>query len=239
MSNISVTMTSFVTLLSSGMFLAACQHDRTTPAPAATTTEAALRWQVPSEAGVAVRPTCPGLEDDAFFFPVASLGCRAPGVDHDLSRRKWYSQELRRMLEPSLSCGQILQSTFRFTLLRTFHPPVTIRISFHRSSGELAATEMSGSGGVAPAATVDQPHRNLSLDESTSVQRALARAQFWELPSWRDGGGLDGSQWIVEGRVLSRYHVVDRWSPQSDPFRDLGLLFIKLSGLSIPEQDVY
>lgn len=81
--------------------------------------------------------------------------------------------------------------------------------------------------------------RKLSSDEWQSLLDALTRSDFWKLPSWRGGGGVDGAQWIVEARVGARYHVVDRWTPQPGSFRDLGLLFLKLSGLSIPERQIY
>lgn len=142
------------------------------------------------------------------------------------------------MREPSLSCGPVPHDGFRFTWLRSFHPPVTVRISLGRNSVELVATEMSGSGRPAPGGVVDQPRRRLSTIEWENLEGELMRAKFWQLLSAADDWGPDGSHWLVEGRVGPRYHVVDRWSPRG-PFRDLGLLFIKLSQLSVPERDVY
>jgi len=185
------------------------------------------------------RPTCPDKLDNTFFFPVARLGERKANFDEDAFRRSWYSDELRKMLEPSLSCGHARGDTFRFTWLRSFHPPVAVRVFAGSKSAELVAIQMSGSGGYAPAAAVDQLHRALSSSEWNDLNNALAQSDFWNLPAWHGPGGLDGAQWIVEGRVGSRYHIVDRWSPESGNYRDLGLLFLKLSKFSFPDQEIY
>jgi hypothetical protein len=189
-------------------------------------------------AGVAATPVCPPEVDEAYFFPVGTLGAPRARSSGDISRRKSYSYELLRMREPSLSCGNASQDSFRFTWLRSFHPPVAVRVSLRRDSVELVATEMSASGRAAPDGVVDQPHRRLSPTEWGELEAALARAEFWQLASAIGDTNPDGAQWIVEGRVGSRYHVVDRWGPRG-PFRDLGIAFIKVSGLSISELDVY
>lgn len=233
----------FMIPMSFGLVLCACQHpDPTTSGPTATALAPAATPppNVAAAPAFIARQLCAPQSDDAFFFPVASLGDSKPHFDADLFRRHWYSRHLRRMAEPSLSCGEALVDVFRFTWLRTFHQPITIRVSATRNSAKLAATRLSGAGGYEPGAIVEQPHRELSPDEWRSLQDALAKAEFWALPSWRrEDAGMDGARWIVEGRVSTRYHVVDRWTPDSGSFQDLGLLFIKLSRLSVPEKDVY
>jgi hypothetical protein len=57
-------------------------------------------------------------------------------------------------------------------------------------------------------------------------------------PSRRDLG-LDGAQWVIEGRRVDAYHVVDRWSPRGGPYRDAGLAFLQLAGLSATGKEVY
>ena len=181
-------------------------------------------------ATLSVRPTCPDKLDNTFFFPVASLGERSARFDEDAARRSWYSDELRKMLEPSLSCGDVPGNSFRFTWLRSFHPQVAVRVFVGSKSPELVAIQMSGSGGYAPAAAVDQPHRVLSSREWDDLNNALAQTDFWNLPAWRGRGGIDGAQWIVEGRVGSQYHVVNRWTPDPGNFRDLVLPRTLLDG---------
>jgi hypothetical protein len=224
-------------IIALGLCLFACQR----AADDGQQTNSAVRASaIPHDAPtVAVRPTCPDKLDSAFFFPVASLGERKANFDQDAALRSWSSDELRKMLEPSLSCGDAPGDTFRFTWLRSFHPPVTVRVFAGSRSAEIVAVLMSGSGGYAPAAAVDQTHRALSPREWKNLNDALVQSDFWNLPPWRGRGGPDGAQWIVEGRVGLRYHVVNRWAPRSGNFRDLGLLFLKLAKLSISEREIY
>jgi hypothetical protein len=199
--------------------------------------------RVSPTAGVPTGRTCPPETDDTFFFPVASFGTPGARFDKDLSNRKVYSHHLRTMREPSLSCGDAEQNAFRFTLLRSFDPPIAVRVSLSRDSVELVATKMSEMNTrewrTYTRTIVDQPRRKLSPAEWETLEQLLASSEFWSLPSSIDDGDPDGADWIVEGRVGSRYHVVDRWSPPPGSFRDLGLRFLQLSQLSVPEREVY
>jgi hypothetical protein len=143
------------------------------------------------------------------------------------------------MAEPSLSCAGAAAEAYRFTWLRTFHFPIAFRVAVGAESVELLSIQLGGAGGYEPGRLVGRSRRNLSPEEWRLLQDALARANFWKAPSLERAAGTDGAQWIFEGRTGSTYHVVDRWSPTSGPFRSLGLLFVALSRLSIPVEEVY
>jgi hypothetical protein len=59
----------------------------------------------------------------------------------------------------------------------------------------------------------------------------LNKATFWDLPSKEKLQGIDGAEWIIEGRDGDRYHVVRRWSPVAGPVRDIGLLLLGIANL--------
>jgi hypothetical protein len=69
----------------------------------------------------------------------------------------------------------------------------------------------------------------------------LNHVAFWKMPTRPPEPelGLDGAQWIIEGRRAAQYHVVDRWTPKKGSYRDAGLHFLQLSGLSVPEKELY
>ena len=69
----------------------------------------------------------------------------------------------------------------------------------------------------------------------------IAGIDFWRMPTLPLKGppGLDGAQWIVEGRRGGDYHVVDRWTPREGVYRDAGLAFLKLAGIDVPAADLY
>ena len=80
----------------------------------------------------------------------------------------------------------------------------------------------------------------MSAEEWSALEAGLDRLQFWTQPAEDPSlNGCDGSQWILEGRRNDRHHFTDRWTPDDGPYRDAGLLFLKLSVLSIPEDDLY
>jgi hypothetical protein len=187
-----------------------------------------------------IRPTCPTSNSNEYFFPVGLFESKN-WKDGDEFVRNWYSSHLRIMSEPSLSCGQGTDAEiYRFTWLRTFHKPIAVRISRLKKEVQLQAIELSGAGGYSPGVVSRRVERKLSDADWESMMKQLNKVDFWKL-STRDPdlGGLDGARWIFEGRQDGKYHIVDRWSPRDGPYHELGLLFLKLSDLSIPEKEIY
>ncbi len=44
---------------------------------------------------------------------------------------------------------------------------------------------------------------------------------------------MDGSQWVLEGVRDGRYHVVDRWSPESGLYRETCLILLRFSEIGV------
>jgi len=174
------------------------------------------------------RPECRDRTSDAYYFPEGWMGERTERFDADQFARHWYSAFLREMDEPSLSCGDGEGDAFRFLWLRTWGRPIAVRL--HRSSGgaSLFAVELDGAGGYEPGKVSRRIERKLTEAEWKGVEDAARRLAFAELPAQTNETGLDGAQWILEGRG-SRYHVVDRWSPKEGPFLELCLSLLKLA----------
>jgi hypothetical protein len=174
------------------------------------------------------------------YFPIApdpvGRGCDATGISE--SKDEWYSRHLRAAGEPSLfeappSPRPAGAATYRFTWLRTFHHPVVIRVEVERDGrARLIATELSGYGGYDPGKIARRMERKLSSDEARRLGSALAATRLLTWPARDCHGllGIDGSQWIVEARDRAGYHLVDRWSPESGPMREVGQLMLGLTG---------
>lgn len=187
-----------------------------------------------------VRSTCPTLTDKNYFFPHGLLDSTRADIDDYV--RVWYSKSLRVMGEPSLSCGDNPRvETYRFLWLRTFHHPISIRITRSESGIALVAIELTGAGGGEPGSIGRRVHKSLTVAQWESLQGVLNHVAFWKVPTRppEPGLGLDGAQWIIEGRRAAQYHVVDRWTPKKGSYRDAGLHFLQLSGLSVPEKELY
>jgi hypothetical protein len=183
-------------------------------------------------------PPCLPPEARGYYF-ARIWGPRSP---FDLMTMDWYSKHLRAANEPSLSCGPSgSEETYRFTWLRTFHAPVVVRVAWSGDQGELVATVLDGAGGYEPGKIEKTVKRALTAAEWKALAAAIARTGLWKMALVdRSGGvGVDGAEWVVEGRHGDEYHLVTRWSPDRGAYRDLGLLFVRLSGLAVPKDDIY
>jgi hypothetical protein len=176
------------------------------------------------------RADCSSLDAAELFFPMSVLGERLPHFDEDAFRREWYTKHLRAMAEPSLSCGESPSESYRFLWLRTFGRPIAVRIETGRSN-TLTAVELDGAGGYQPGEISRRVQRQLSADEWKTLSDALKATDFWNMPGRGGDQGLDGEEWIMEGRSGHNYHVVDRWLPAAGSYRELCLMLVKLSGL--------
>jgi hypothetical protein len=157
---------------------------------------------------------------------------------------RWYSRHLRAMGEPSLwelSQSQ-MAATYRFLWLRTFHHPVSARLSIATDgSGELVVKVLNGAGGYEPGHLIQDRKITVSKDDVNDFLQLLEKANFWSSPTEEGAGGCDGAQWVMEAAKRGRYHVVDRWSPkEGDAYRNAALfLAITLGGLNPRYNDVY
>ena len=182
---------------------------------------------------LAVLAASPG-QVAAQFFPPGAFSERA---DRHQFVSAWYSKYLSAMDEPSLlkMAEARAHEVYRFTWLRTFHAPFTFRLDVRPDgSGSLLVKSTNGKGGYNAGQLV--LNKAVSLD-ARQVQRfttALDGLRFWNLPTTDPSVlGLDGAQWIFEGVKGGKYHVVDRWTPESGQFRRVMLDLVALSGVTV------
>lgn len=170
------------------------------------------------------------------YFPSGSLSQDSPPSDEFVN--SWYSKHLAAMGEPVIHPEHGLV-VYRFTWLRTFHHPIAVRVSFDGRTASLHAVELSGAGGYDPGQISRVVDRQLSAAEFSRLSKLINQKGFWQLSSRRGEGGLDGSEWIIEGATDNRYHVISRWSPESGPVRVLGGYFLSLSGWRFKRSETY
>jgi hypothetical protein len=208
--------------------------------------------------------SCGAAGPNTYYFPSGTFfdpdyqkyipdNSSADGEKHDAFAREWYSPHLQAMREPSLSCGNSeVTETYRLLVLRTFDEPIAVRISRMDRRYTLDAVVLTGAGGYEPGEIGKRIHRDLTEAEWKHAVDALDRFNFWTAPTvepWTVSvnpddpsditvqSTFDGSQWIIEGR-LGNYHVVDRHE-ELGAIRAVGRIFLDLSGLRIPEEDIY
>jgi hypothetical protein len=201
---------------------------------------AAIRWlcgmvlalTLPSSPAysVDVRMQCPRIDSGEFFFPRGTLNQQRP--DSDSFRRYWYSDHLKAMGEPSLSCGRSPDhaDSYRFLWLRTFSHPVTVRVDQTTDGAKVTWVELSGAGGYEPGVVYTRVEKQITLDQWQQLVSALDSIDFWNMPTnpLRPVHGFDGQRWILEGSQAGRYHIVDRWSPKSGRYKEACEMFLRL-----------
>ncbi len=177
-----------------------------------------------------------GASGQEYFRP-GSLGRTAR--EHQL-RAEWYTPQLAALGENSLwalSREQPDQRVLRFLWLRTFHHPICVRVSVGSDgTGALRVKETNGAGGYQPGTLIRERARVISADQ---VRSLFERAHSLQLGQ-TDSVGLDGAQWIFEVVERGGYRLVDVWSPPADdPVHQLGIELVRLSGIKVPNRDVY
>lgn len=184
---------------------------------------------VGGDLGSPVAVSCPEAAE-ARYFPVNTL--RTHWRNDDGSLRRWFSEHLAAMEEPSLSCGALKDTeTYRFLWLRTFHNPIAVRLFWRGDDHGLEAVILDGAGGYSPGRVSRRVTKKLSRDQWQTVIATLGELQLWQMATDVILRGKDGAELIVEGRRDGRYHVVHRWSGTDDGLERVRKLFLELAGL--------
>lgn len=193
---------------------------------------------------VALLVVWPAMATEVDYFPRGIFG-EDPKSSEFCER--WYSAQLKGLKEPSLwelSRTQKLE-TYRFLWLRTFHPPISVRLSVN-ADGTSTVTIKRGTIGrdaFSAGKLMINRTRALSKDRTQYFLDGLAELGFWAMPTFEktDTIGADGAEWILEGVKDGRYLVVDRWSPKAgEAVHSLGIyMLIDIAKFKLLYQDVY
>jgi hypothetical protein len=166
------------------------------------------------------------------YFPPAVFETRP-----DLNKfiESWYSKHLRALEEEPLppKTGNKESEIYRFTCLRTFHKPFSIRIDvIDGGKGVLIRKLTSGQGGYDPGMLEEKQLLSLSRQSIEALRDLTLRIDFLHLPTTKvDQRRMDGAQWIVEVVSNGNYHVVHRSSPDPDTeIREFGEYALILAG---------
>jgi hypothetical protein len=150
------------------------------------------------------------------------------------------------MREPIL-CSERQGERYRFLWLRSFHPPIAIRVEHESGQTTMVAKRLRVEGDDSDGVVDKDTAFALTTEEWAILQDLLSRAQIWEAPTeWpRDPNveSLDGAQWVFEAATPTKYHLLDRWSAASDPrdvaFTRMCLFLLDISGLKPPDAQIY
>jgi len=143
----------------------------------------------------------------------------------------WYSKMLFALHEPVLKNYNGEKEIYRFTWLRTFNHPVSVRLEKQGDIVKLFSKVSNGAGGYESGKIIFDTTINLTEKHIDTMNIKLENVRFWTLlTESREGNGSDGSEWIIEAYKNNNYHMVVRWTPEKGTaFRKIGEYLISIS----------
>jgi hypothetical protein len=145
-----------------------------------------------------------------------------------------YGSQLAAAGEPSLYARSLRGrgDALRFTWLPAFDPAVFVRIERLRSKApRLVAVRLTGAGSYSPGSVADRIDRRLSVDEAAALRQLVEENDLSAIPSVACGpGGTDGSRWLVERAIGTRFRLIDRWSPKRGKVHAIGMTLLGFTG---------
>lgn len=158
----------------------------------------------------------------------------------DTFKNVGYSRMLYALKEPILASYEGDNETYRFTWLRTFHNPVSLRIEKNENKITLNVKVLSGAGGYEPGKITTNKTVSLHQKNWLEFKRMLIQIEFWKLPIEYNFRGFDGAEWILEGTTKDKYHFATRWSPNKEGnYGKCCMYLLKLAGIKVSERDIY
>lgn len=182
----------------------------------------------PADADGRIHPERPPQEDVSAIFP---LGAFSPFVC------TWYSNHLTVLQERALprTPGAIVA---RFTWLRTFHAPMSFRVTMSTDSsmGTLQIKTASGLGGYHPGVLQSSTEQAFTAEQSMMFLTRLGDADVCAAQH-SENTGTDGAAWIFEYADTDFYCLVVAHSPAHGELMELGEWLIDFA--SVPADERY
>ena len=159
---------------------------------------------------------------------------------YDTLRVKRFSKHLFALNEPLLFNTESEKEVYRFTWLRTFNNPISIRIEKSENSIWLYTKVCNGAGGYAPGRLKTNRKKKIKKAEWEKFEKIIKQLDYWNIEYSGHLPGNDGAQWILEGSTKEQYSILFKQSPnkKSDYYMACNYL-IELSGLKIKKKNKY
>ena len=177
------------------------------------------------------------------LFPTISLSQEISPAEK-LRTSKEYQNTLSLFREPQIfPASNSDVETYRIFIAPTFYPALSIRVERNGKDYVLVAKYLSGQVGYDWGKLKGEKKRRVTEKEWQKLLDLLNEASFWTLPyidkeSEPNEKGqaricIDDTDWLLEGVSGGKYHVVDRYCPESKSYKAIGLYIVKLSKLGI------
>ena len=178
--------------------------------------------KLPENCSFAVAPTDEfGLPEFGLLLNKPSNCCRSSlvGTEEPLCRSRATEDEAYRFIWHSSFDGHAMVH------IGCKGDAIALRWNYPRFLRRIDSLQECGSG-------------VLSAADRGRLHRTFDAAKFWSLDASGNRSGLDGANWLIEGRRKDIYHAVHRWSP-CGKIHDLGRLFFAMAGSPLADVELY
>ncbi len=153
---------------------------------------------------------------------------------------KWFSKQLNGLGEPIIS-EKYKNETYRFTWLRTFHNPISVRIEKRIDKYFLTLKRTNGAGGYEPGKLINNEEFQISDEEWNNIKMKIYNINFWKIPTIEMSNFIvaDGAIWILEANKEKSYKMVYRNSASKSEVKEICKYLLKLSKLKIRKKKIY
>ncbi len=184
-----------------------------------------------------------------FLFPAMCFSQEISPAER-LRMSKEYQYTLSRFNEPQIyPLAHPNSEVYRIFVSPTFSHALSIRVERNGKEYFLVAKYLSGQVGYDWGTLKGKKKRHLKEKEWQKLVSLLNQASFWTLPSkdkepepnekGEETICLDNTDWYLEGVRGGKYQVVNRYCPESQSFKAMGLYMVKLSKLGIKESALH
>lgn len=189
--------------------------------------------------GHRVEERCPQPGDGDYYFPASAI------ADSE-SRDRWYRDEYSHLLalieaEP-LWCGANRSEAYRLLWLPAAAAPVVVSATRRPDGWLLVSAEYTvlslvpfDPRGVARIRLARRSQRVLADEAFREWLRTLDTTGFWNTLFYKSSQADDATAWTIEGRRDDRYRVVTRVSSDDQSFEQAARVFVRLSGMALPD----
>lgn len=142
--------------------------------------------------------------------------------------------QLEDLAEPCLNQFVIPKSReiYRFTWLRSFDPPIAVRIEKDNETIQLFWKQGKGAGGYAPKGIDFSGEKNLSLSEWETFMKLFNMNKFEPEKNNEHIVMFDGASWVLEKKTATNYKAFKTNNP-NDTFANCCMFLIEKTGIGI------
>lgn len=160
-------------------------------------------------------------------------------AEDSMETSSWLTLQLENLNEPNLykKNSYLNEIIYRFTWLRSFDHPITVRIEKIDDKYNLYWAIGKGSGGYKPKGLKRKGKRKISPNDWQMFESLLHKANYKDLPNKEYVLMTDGATWTLEHKESDLFEAKNTNNPSVE-FESLCLFLVKLAKINIKADEI-